>query len=433
MDEIVQEQELAAVENIADMASGAVENPGSYASTLSAYLPRLDQYYVPEWVTMKLALSSVFSCTPLFSYGSTVVSLERSKTALGFSIDICATMLIASVLKISYYFIEPFETPLLIQALCMVFIQVILLRTTLKYRPEEYKYDNLQTVEPFTQLIHDVWFEYFAIRSKPKMFSEEWRSLLNSLSVKRLLGFTLKIILVFVYKFLKFFDPSFKRIWSFWQWNDDRKYWKFLAIFASCQFFFTFLIVRVLNWEELASRLGSLMGALGLLIESLLPLPQISILYKLKSVQGFKLILLFSWLCGDTFKLYFLLNLGVGKGGREKSSLFVFFAFFQMSLDFYIGGQYIYYKYYYNPEGTVVGGSSDNDGIQMQESTSTPRIEPSAFPLTATDEKIQIDEYKQTHTGRRLSMTQVHMSPQASRHASIGSPNDMKNKHHFSM
>lgn len=432
----IQEQELTVAENIADATNEAA---ASYANTLSSYLPPLDQYYIPEWLTIQVVKGYIFSCTPLFSYGTTVISVERSKTSLGFSIDICATMLIASILRISYFFIAPFEIPLLRQSICMVFIQMILLRTTLKYRPEEYKYDNLLTVEPFTQLIHDVWFEYFAIRSKPTMFSEEWRTLLSSLSIKRLFGFSVKIVLVFVYKFLKFFDPSFKRVWSFWQWNDERKYWRFLGIFLTCQFLLTFLITRVLKWEELAHGVGVIIGALSLLIESLLPLPQISILYKLKSVQGFKLILLVSWLCGDTFKLYFLLSLG----GRQKSSLFVFFAFFQMSLDFYIGGQYIYYKFYYNPEGTVVVGAGagsaagvgslgSSDGpVPLQEFTTRldPPIPLPAHAVTYPEEKRHAaapelhddtEDERVLHTGRRLSMTQVHMSPQASRHASIG-------------
>ncbi|KAL3232688.1 hypothetical protein RNJ44_04604 [Nakaseomyces bracarensis] len=447
MDEIVQEQELSAANKLVEMAGDAVNNHASYTDTLTSYLPRWDPYYVPEWLTV--TMTYVFSCTPLFSYGTTVISVERSKTALGFSIDICATMLIASILRISYYFIEPFEIALLRQSMCMVFIQIILLRTTLKYRPEEYKYDNLQTVEPFTQLIHDVWFEYFAIRSKPTMFSEEWRNLLKSLSFKRLLGFSIKITLVFVYKFLKFFDPSFKRIWSFWQWNDDRMYWKFLVIFALFQFFFTFLI---LNWEDLTHSIGPVIGALGLLIESLLPLPQISILYKLKSVQGFKLILLVSWLCGDTYKLFFLLVLG----NRKRSSLFVFFALFQMSLDFYIGGQYIYYKFYYNPEGTVVGGngftstsastsSPADQVIDMSQTTpklydsdtypGIPMVEKEPLTIDTGSPKFLKDEV--TSSGRRLSITQVHMSPQASRHASISNlyKDDKQKNHpqHFSM
>ncbi|CAI4627311.1 ASN_HP2_G0038920.mRNA.1.CDS.1 [Saccharomyces cerevisiae] len=312
------------------------------SDTLYSYLPKVDQFYIPEWLTMQFIANNLISFTPLFSYGTTIISIEKCKTALGFSIDICATMLIASILRISYYLITPYEITLLRQSLVMIFIQLILLRTSLKYRPDEYKYQNLTDVESLSHLIHDIWFEFFSCINRPKFLSEDWKNLIKSLSFTNLLKFSFKIFLAFFYKILKFFDPNFKRIGAFWQWDDDKNFWRFLALFATVQILVTFFISNILNWDSLAQGLGSIIGSLGLLVESLLPLPQIAILYKLKSVQGFKLILLVSWLCGDTLKITYLIF-----GAKNISALFVIFALFQMSLDFYIGGQYIYYRYYY--------------------------------------------------------------------------------------
>ncbi|GAV50625.1 hypothetical protein ZYGR_0Z00480 [Zygosaccharomyces rouxii] len=333
----------ATADAVAAVAEG-VPVPAPHANSgdiLSSYLPRVDQFYIPEWLTMQFVANNLVSFTPLFSYGTTILSIERSKTALGFSIDICATMMIASILRISYYLITPYEITLLRQSIVMIFIQLILLRTTLLYRPEEYKYHNLHDVESFSQLIRNVWYEYFAC-SKPPFFSKDWRLMLRSLSFKHLTGFLYKCLLMACYKVLKFFDPSYKRFKSFWQWDDESKFWKFLVYFASFQLFLTFIISKVLNWESLSTWIGSVIGSLGLLIESLLPLPQIAILYKLKSVQGFKLILLISWFCGDTLKITYLIF-----GASNISVIFLLFALFQMTLDFYIGGQYIYYRYYY--------------------------------------------------------------------------------------
>lgn len=335
-----------------------VEAP-TVTDTLSSYLPRVDQFYIPEWLTMQFLANNLISFTPLFSYGSTVFSIERCQTSLGFSIDICATMLIASILRISYYLITPYEITLLRQSIIMILIQLVLLRTSLNYRPDEYKYENLKDVESINSLMHDIWFEFFDI-NKPPFFSNDWKSNIRTLSSKKLLLFSYKILLAFVYKFLKFFDPGYKRVFSFWQWSNNSMYWKFLVVFATIQLLLTFLISKILDWEELAQLLGSIIGSLGLFVESLLPLPQIAILYTLKSIQGFKLILLVSWLCGDTLKITYLVF-----GAKNISVLFFLFAFFQMSLDFYIGGQYIYYKYYYpslrhqeNPE---------NQSIEMTE------------------------------------------------------------------
>ncbi|CCD26321.1 Any1p NDAI_0H01470 [Naumovozyma dairenensis CBS 421] len=319
---------------------------------ISSYLPRVDQFYIPEWLTMQFIANNLISFTPLFSYGTTIISIEKSKTALGFSIDICATMLIASILRVSYYLITPYEITLLRQALVMIFIQLMLLNTSLKYRPDEYKYQNLKNVESFIDLIKEVWYESFEMsfeevktkhnnnNNDDATFNDKGKVLSDMF--QKSLNFSYKCLLVFIYKFLKFFDPSFKRFGSFWQWNNTKVFWRFLIIFTLIQMIVTFSISKILNWSSLEQFLGSTIGSLGLFIESLLPLPQIAILYKLKSIQGFKLILLVSWLCGDTLKITYLIF-----GAKNISILFFLFAFFQMSLDFYIGGQYVYYKYYY--------------------------------------------------------------------------------------
>lgn len=249
---------------------GNSQGPGSY-------FPRIDQFYIPEWLTMQFVLNNMISFTPLLSYGTTVLSIRKSKTALGFSLDICATMLLASILRISYYLITPYDITLLRQSLVMIFIQLILLRTSLHYRPEQYKYENLEPVEPLTQLLHDVWLEYFPLNP----FGSDWRHLIKSLSYKGFLDFTYKIVLVLIYKFLKFFDPSYRRFRSFWQWDQDSKFWIFLAYFATAQITITLFVSKIMNWESFSQWIGSVIGSLGLLIESLLPLPQISILNKL--------------------------------------------------------------------------------------------------------------------------------------------------------
>lgn len=324
---------------VAEVAEAAEAASGSGSE---GYFSKIDQFYIPEWLTMQFIANNMISFTPLFSYGTTVLAIQKSQTALGFSLDICATMLIASILRVSYYLITPYELALLRQSIVMILIQLLLLKTALRYRPDDYKYDNLEPVETLYELIQDVWVQYFPSNPFDDVYNEDWRPLLRSLSWKNLLGFTYKIFLVFLYKFLKFFDPSFKRFKGFWQWNDDKQYWKFLAVFGCCQFFITLLISKVFNWEAFSQWVGSLIGSLGLFIESLLPLPQISIFYKLKSVQGFKLIILVSWLCGDILKISYLVF-----GANNISIIFLCFGLFQMSLDIYIACQYIYYKYYY--------------------------------------------------------------------------------------
>ncbi|SCU94514.1 LAME_0F07734g1_1 [Lachancea meyersii CBS 8951] len=344
-----------AVMSVETLANGprADAESGGGGSGSGSYLPRIDQFYIPEWLTMQFVLNNMICFTPLISYGTTVLSIRKSKTALGFSIDICATMLLASILRISYYLITPYDIILLRQSLVMIFIQLILLRTSLHYRPEEYKYENLKPVDPFTQLFHDVWLEYFPLNP----FGSDWKHLIKSLSFKGFLQFVYKLCLVVVYKFLKFFDPSYRRYGSFWQWNRDANFWMFLLYFSTAQLTLTLFVAKLMHWTSLAQSIGSAIGSLGLFIESLLPLPQISILNKLKSVQGFKLILLVSWLCGDIVKIGYLVF-----GANNISSLFLFFALFQMSLDFYIAGQYVYYRFY---SPSIENGNASCEEIEL--------------------------------------------------------------------
>ncbi|CCK70206.1 Any1p KNAG_0D04660 [Huiozyma naganishii CBS 8797] len=378
-----------------ELAEHVVSEPPAVGDTLSAYLPRIDQFYLPEWLTMQFVANNMISFTPLFSYGSTVISIEQSQTALGFSIDICATMLIASILRISYYLITPYEIALLRQSVVMVLIQVVLLKTSLKYRPMEYKYDYLKDVESLQKLLFEVWEEHYGTVQWKSLKSEDWALLIN---IKRFAACLYKFLLVFFYKFLKFFDPSYKRVMSFWQWNEDFMYWKFLSGFATVQILLTFSISKILNWDELAQWLGSIIGSLGLFVEALLPLPQIAILYTLKSVQGFKQILLVSWLCGDTVKIAYLVF-----GAKNISVLFFFFAFFQMALDFYIAGQYIYYKYYY-PKHFRNGSPELTEDIEMQPIHTTHSLQGNDTSLqNENKETTPNQQANDTSTSRRAS------------------------------
>ncbi|CCH40910.1 PQ-loop repeat-containing protein 1 [Wickerhamomyces ciferrii] len=287
-------------------------------------VPTIDQFYLPEWLTMELIASNIISFTPLFSYGTTILSIQKKKTSLGFSIDICATMLIAASLRICYYFIIPYEQALLRQSIVMIFIQLLLLRTSLKFRPREYDFDLLEQYDGNLKM--DLVREYHEWDKKQGKFGMELLVLVQGI---------LKSVLN---RFINFFDSKYQRIGSFWQWNNELMYWKFLFRFTLTMSFLTWVFNDYLKF-------GEFLGTIGLFVESLLPLPQILLLKKLKHVQGFKLLLLVSWLGGDFTKIGYLIF-----GAKNISGIFLFFALFQMSLDFYIGYQYVYYKYYYIPE-----------------------------------------------------------------------------------
>ncbi|KAG7836746.1 hypothetical protein KL942_004664 [Ogataea angusta] len=117
-----------------------------------AYLT-LPPEFVPE---AKTVINWVMSFTPLVSYGTTLLSIRRKKSSKGFSIDICATMLIASTLRVFYYVNDPFEVSLLRQCFVMIFIHVLLLRVAIKYKdPTETAY--LRYEESWPEFLRSAW------------------------------------------------------------------------------------------------------------------------------------------------------------------------------------------------------------------------------------------------------------------------------------
>ena len=66
--------------------------------------------------------------SPLLSYTDQILSIQRTGTSVGFSLDIPLIMLCASILKIFYWPGARYDVALLVQALIMVAVQVVLLK-----------------------------------------------------------------------------------------------------------------------------------------------------------------------------------------------------------------------------------------------------------------------------------------------------------------
>ena len=271
---------------------------------LLAVIPQ--QYWPDIDPALLRAIANVaISLTPLYTYGTACYSIHRRRLSAGFSIDICATMLMASILRILYYFVTPFEPLLLRQALVMTLVQCALLRVLLHHRPATYSPDGLAARPP----------------------------LAPNLAAPRLLGprFYLDMARALGAHALRLFDVHYRRPGCFWQWREEAPYWRFLAVFSAVFAVLTGLF-RSSPWY------GAFIGTLGLFIEALLPLPQILMLQRLGTVENFKVILLVSWLGGDCLKLSYLFF-----GTDNVSSIFVAAALFQMGLDLIILAQYLHF------------------------------------------------------------------------------------------
>ncbi|EMG46931.1 ANY1 Scramblase ANY1 [Candida maltosa Xu316] len=294
------------------------------------YLPYLD--YLPD---LQKCINLFMTFTPLFSYGSTCYSIHKRQTSMGFSLDICCTMFMASILRIYYYICSPYEPTLLRQSIIMILIQSLLLKVSLSYRPVNY---DPELLTPLPMLENELNMRVPRRLSSATLEHEAyWRGswtdsveLISVDSVKYVYGYVCALF----HQGLKFFDVYYRRPLLFWQWKYEGHYWWFLVYFSG--------VFGVLTWclRDNATYANAI-GILGLFIESLLPLPQILLLNRLQSVKNFKVILLLSWLGGDCTKISYLLF-----GAQNISVIFIIAGLFQMSLDIYIAFQYLKFKYF---------------------------------------------------------------------------------------
>ncbi|KAH7396417.1 PQ loop repeat protein [Pyrenochaeta sp. MPI-SDFR-AT-0127] len=81
-------------------------------------------------------VAPIFIATsPITSYGDQIYSMHRTRSSAGFSLDIPLIMLVASILKVYYWFGARFSTSLLVQALLMIVVHLLLLHVALSNRP----------------------------------------------------------------------------------------------------------------------------------------------------------------------------------------------------------------------------------------------------------------------------------------------------------
>lgn len=298
--------------------------------------------YLPDG---KVVINTLLPLAPLYTYGTTCWGIHKRKSSVGYSIDICATMIISSILRILYYFVSPYEKSLLRQSIVMIVIQCILLKVSLSYRPRTYN----------PEMLGDSSAILTKLSTLPPVF------LIPALESDSVCAVTSDVLkgyfirswhycIVWFQYFLAFFDVHYRRPGYFWQWSLERRYWRFLQVFVA---FFT----TVTFFFHGSSVYAVFLGTLGLFIEALLPLPQIMMIHRLQSVENFKVILLISWLSGDCLKLSYLFY-----GTDEVLVLFFLAAFFQMGLDLIILYQYI--KYSQSAEESLP--MFYNQGVEMQ-------------------------------------------------------------------
>ena len=285
----------------------------------SDYLQYLDN--LPD---VRVIVNTILPLAPIYTYGTACWGIYKKKSSVGFSIDICATMVISSIWRILYYFIAPYEKALLYQSIVMIFIQCILLEVNLAYRSSTYNPDTLS--DP--TIIFEKLSNLKPLALVPALESDNiW---MYSAKISKAYGTRCaQTLFVWAEFVLSLFDVQYRRPGLFWQWSLKQQYWRFLRLFSAL-----FTLLTIIFRSSPAYRL--FLGTAGLFMEALLPLPQIMIIYRLRSVANFKPILLVAWLCGDCLKLSYLFY-----GTDNVLTIFFLAAFAQMGLDLIVLYQYI--------------------------------------------------------------------------------------------
>lgn len=409
---------------------GVVDGALKTDPVISTTLAVMPWYY--QVISWQFICGLFLMTSPITSYGDTVYTIWKSKSSAGFSLDLSGIMLVSSILRVAFYFGEPYEASLLWQAVIMIAIQLVLLAVALQYRPGKSAHTMADDVDFFrppigsfpnidsnsinnnnrggsggtsildrdpskthaspngprrksvSEIIHNLRpaKSVSVLRGVPETFNNSPSSgisphVLSSRIVPLARKVSRAIRTSSSSNVILTYTPSGygTRPFNLWQWNDDIVYWQFLFL-LSVALFLLHLVLGTWCWTYI-----QLLGLVGLMIEAVLPVPQILTNIELQSVQGFRLSLMASWLAGDVSKLTYFRY-----GTENLAPQFVICTVLRLGLDLFVGVQYVFYGMilpFLNSMAPATGINTDissNEVIELR-----PMSELHMFPLIPID------------------------------------------------
>lgn len=244
--------------------------------------------------------------SPFTSYTDQILSIHRTRTSAGFSLDIPLIMLTASMLKIFYWPGARYDYSLLVQAFLMVGVQMTLLKVALDNRPAwrgEMPFAETGEERPYGFWRWKTQRPYVVRRKFPEQMIASFKTYAR-IGTKLIYACMLC------------------------------RYWQYLLSLA-----FGLLVIHTFLQPDASSLYTKLIGYLGLTIEATLPLPQLYANYRAQSCKGFRVSVLANWLFGDMMKVgYFFAS----EPGRVPWA-FKMCGMFQACCDACLGMQYWMY------------------------------------------------------------------------------------------
>ena len=133
-------------------------------------------------------------------------------------------------------------------------------------------------------------------------------------------------------------EKSSGRPWNFWRWGKQAPYWQYIITLAGA-----LAVIHVLVRPAPGRRedYTTLLGAVGLGIEALLPIPQLWQNWQGKSCRGFRVSVLVNWLFGDAMKMgfFFLSKPGMIPWSFKACGIFQALCDLGLGLQYWIYGE----------------------------------------------------------------------------------------------
>jgi solute carrier family 66, member 2 len=237
-----------------------------------------------NYIMIVLDVFMVFA--PNIGFIAQIIKFRQVKSSEGFSKFLSFILLIANILRIFFWVGKRFTIALLFQSILMVIMQMILLKECLKYSNHDKNKDKEKSMG--NNLV--------SITTNP-----------------------------YLYKPIVFWDMK-----NFWNWPYLLDYAYFLCLFTLILGF----ISNVIGFDN--HFYVEFLGFASASVEAIIGVPQIIKSYSSKSTESLSSFMIYTWVVGDTFKIFYYIN-------TNSPMQLICCGIFQLSMDLVILGQIFYY------------------------------------------------------------------------------------------
>ena len=210
---------------------------------------------------------------PLITYLFQILKFNKTKSSKGFSKFICLLLFLGNILRIFFWYGIHFRKVLLYQSIGIVFFQIILIHLCVKYQddsklylPEIKNTNDISNIESKNNIniIKNFIFAYFSKTYK----SNYWRFLNHKL---------------------------------FWNWTEEKEYYKFIFFIAALLGTLSYFLKHVKIFFQI-------IGILGAIFEAFICIPQVVSNCRTKVTKNISFLMIFCWFLGDSFRLFYNLK-----------------------------------------------------------------------------------------------------------------------------